>query len=282
MTAPSNFIRASSSISLEGMSKWLVGSSSTSKGLDVIQLGIRRGLHHGLQHVLLQVQSVCLVLSKVGGHNVVGAQLYSATDGLLLTHDEAQQGALATAIGACRHTRVCGEGKIGGRRKGGGLECGRRGQGRGLTNEGNSFALLHLKVTVLEQRPVLVVKCAFKREPSTLQQPSLYDMFWQKMHRGGRYALLCLYQLVTELIQEFSVVGDDHHGHVLALQIPCTMKQTDGVNPSSGIILSMFLSRRVMSRCSIRALLPFLAFAWWTTGSTLHTFTLDNKTILAS
>lgn len=55
--------------------------------------------------------------------------------------------------------QVCGEGKIGGRRKGGGLECGRRGQGRGLTNEGNSFALLHLKVTVLEQRPVLVAVC---------------------------------------------------------------------------------------------------------------------------
>lgn len=81
------------------------------QGLDVIQLGIRRGLHHGLQHVLLQVQSVCLVLSKVGGHNVVGAQLYSATDGLLLTHDEAQQGALATAIGACRHTRVSKAGR---------------------------------------------------------------------------------------------------------------------------------------------------------------------------
>ena len=31
MTAPSNFTRASSSISLEGMSKWLVGSSSTRK-----------------------------------------------------------------------------------------------------------------------------------------------------------------------------------------------------------------------------------------------------------
>ena len=31
MTAPSNFMRASSSISLEGMSRWLVGSSSTRK-----------------------------------------------------------------------------------------------------------------------------------------------------------------------------------------------------------------------------------------------------------
>lgn len=31
ITAPSNFMRASSSISLEGMSRWLVGSSSTRK-----------------------------------------------------------------------------------------------------------------------------------------------------------------------------------------------------------------------------------------------------------
>ena len=30
---------------------------------------------------------------------------------------------------------------------------------RRLTNEGNSFTLLHLKVTVLEQRPVLVAVC---------------------------------------------------------------------------------------------------------------------------
>ncbi len=59
------------------------------QGLDVIQLGIRRSLHHGLQHVLLQVQSICLVLSKVGRHDVVGAQLHPATDGLFLTHDQA-------------------------------------------------------------------------------------------------------------------------------------------------------------------------------------------------
>ncbi len=78
------------------------------QSLDVIQLGIWRSLHHGLQHVLLQVQSICLVLGKVGGHNVVGAQLDPATDGLLLTHDKAQQGALATAIGPCSNTWVSG------------------------------------------------------------------------------------------------------------------------------------------------------------------------------
>ena len=41
--------------------------------------------------------------------------------------------------------------------KGGGEDQGEKGKWR--TNEGNSFTLLHLKVTVLEQRPVLVTVC---------------------------------------------------------------------------------------------------------------------------
>ena len=36
----------------------------------------------------------------------VESKLHSVADGLFLTHDQAQQGALATAIGACSSTRV--------------------------------------------------------------------------------------------------------------------------------------------------------------------------------
>ena len=51
---------------------------------------------------------------------------------------------------------------------------------------------------------------------------------------GGRHALLCLHQLVTQLIQELSVMGDHNHGHVLALQIPCTRKQTISNGSNNG------------------------------------------------
>ena len=86
------------------------------------------------------------------------------------------------------------------------------------TNEGNSFALLHLKVTVLEERPVLVAVCEslhrehilshslHSREPTARQQlyhtsvksqslPIQYCMV------GSKAGLACLmHSLVSEAI----------------------------------------------------------------------------------
>ena len=42
---------------------------------------------------------------------------------------------------------------------GGGFDRGKGDKDKRLTNESDSFTLLHLKVTVLEQRPVLVAVC---------------------------------------------------------------------------------------------------------------------------
>ena len=48
----------------------------------------------------------CGLVSNVGRQTGVESKLHSVADGLFLTHDQVQQGALATAIGACSSTRV--------------------------------------------------------------------------------------------------------------------------------------------------------------------------------
>ena len=50
-------------------------------------------------------------MSNVGRQTGVGSKLHSATDGLCLTHDKAQQGALATAFRPCSSTWLSGNGE---------------------------------------------------------------------------------------------------------------------------------------------------------------------------
>lgn len=61
----------------------------------------------------------------------------------------ASMGASATAGGETENV-------VGG---GGGVDRGKGDKDKRLTNESDSFTLLHLKVTVLEERPVLVAMC---------------------------------------------------------------------------------------------------------------------------